>query len=268
MKKKIAFIGAGRMATAIVKGLIKNKVYAPTEIVCTAGNDDTGTILANESGITVTDSLSSYIPEVKAIVLACKPQQLEQIDPEILKEGTHITLISILAGTPITRLSQSFPEVKNIIRSMPNSPGQIGCGSTAYASLNVMKREELELIEGILAALGSVHPVEESQIDAITALSGSGPAYVFEFISALINAGIEAGLKADLAKTLSIETVLGSVKLLKESKFSPEELKNAVTSPGGTTEAALNTLSEKDFRALIQSAVLSAKKRSEKLALN
>ena len=131
-----------------------------------------------------------------------------------------------------------------------------------------MKREELELIEGILAALGSVHPVEESQIDAITALSGSGPAYVFEFISALINAGIEAGLKADLAKTLSIETVLGSVKLLKGSKFSPEELKNAVTSPGGTTDAALNTLSEKDFRALIQSAVLSAKKRSEKLAQN
>ena len=268
MKKKIAFIGAGRMATAIVKGLIQNKVYEPGEIVCIAGNDDTGTILANESGITAADSLLSYIPEVETIVLACKPQQLEQIDSSILKESSHITLISILAGTPINRLSQSFPKVKNIIRSMPNTPGQIGCGSTAYASLNTLKTEELELIEGILSALGTVHPVEESQIDAITALSGSGPAYVFEFISALINAGIEAGLEANLAKTLATETVLGSAKLLKGSESSAEELRNAVTSPGGTTEAALDTLSEKDFRALIQSAVLSAKKRSEELAKN
>ena len=147
-----------------------------SEIVCIAGNDDTGTILADESGITVTDSLPSYVPEVKIIVLACKPQQLKQIDPDILKEGTHITLISILAGTPITRLSQSFPEVKNIIRSMPNSPGQIGCGCTAYASLNTLKTRRIGTNRGILGALGSVHPVEESQIDAITALSGSGPA--------------------------------------------------------------------------------------------
>lgn len=268
MKKKIAFIGAGRMATAIVKGLIQKKVYLPNEIVCISGNDNTGTILAQASGITEADSLLQFVPEVETLVLACKPQQLDQIDSSTLEQGSHITLISILAGTPINRLSQSFPKVKNIIRSMPNTPGQIGCGSTAYATLNTLKTDELELIEGILSALGSVHPVEESQIDAITALSGSGPAYVFEFISALINAGIKAGLEEDLAKTLAIETVLGSAKLLKGSESSAEELRNAVTSPGGTTEAALNTLSENNFRALVQSAVLSAKKRSEELAQN
>ena len=151
---------------------------------------------------------------------------------------------------------------------MPNTPGQIGCGSTAYATLNPLETEELQLIERILGALGTVHSVSESQIDAITALSGSGPAYVFEFISALIDAGTKVGLDGNLAKTLATETVIGSAKLLKKSESSPEDLRNAVTSPGGTTEAALNTLSENDFRALIEAAVLSAKKRSIELAKN
>lgn len=268
MKKKIAFIGAGRMATAIVKGLIQKKVYTSDEIVCTSGDDDTATILAQESGITAVDSLLPFVPEVETLVLACKPQQLDQINSSILEQAAHITLISILAGTPIRRLSESFPRVKNIIRSMPNTPGQIGCGSTAYATFNPLETEELQLIERILGALGTVHSVSESQIDAITALSGSGPAYVFEFISALIDAGTKAGLDGNLAKTLAIETVIGSAKLLKKSESSPEDLRNAVTSPGGTTEAALNTLNENDFRALIEAAVLSAKKRSIELAKN
>lgn len=266
MKKKIAFIGAGRMATAIVKGLIQKKVYSPDEIVCICGNDRTGTILAEASSITAADSLLPYIPEINTLVLACKPQQLEQIDPNSLGNSTHISLISILAGTPISRLSACFPHVKHIIRSMPNTPGQIGCGSTAYASLNALGAKELESIETILGALGSVHPVNESQIDAVTAISGSGPAYVFEFISALINAGIKAGLEENLAKTLAVETVLGSAQLLKESEFSADNLRDAVTSPGGTTEAALKTFTEGDFRVLIESAVLNAKKRSIELA--
>ena len=146
MKKKIAFIGAGRMATAIVKGLIQKKVYTSDEIVCTSGDDDTATILAQESGITAVDSLLPLVPEVETLVLACKPQQLDQINSSILEQAAHITLISILAGTPIRRLSESFPRVKNIIRSMPNTPGQIGCGSTAYATLNPLEMEELQLI--------------------------------------------------------------------------------------------------------------------------
>ena len=266
MKKKIAFIGAGRMASAIVKGLIQKKVFSPDEIVCISGDDNTGTLLAEASGITATDSLLSFIPDVETLVLACKPQQLDQIDSSILEDSSHITLISILAGTPISRLSKFFPKVKNIVRSMPNTPGQIGCGSTAYATLNTLKTEELELIENILGALGTVHPVNESQIDAITALSGSGPAYVFEFISSLISAGTKAGLEENLATTLAIQTVLGSAKLLKESGSSPEELRNAVSSPGGTTEAALNTMNQKNFRDLIESAVSSANKRSKELA--
>ena len=115
--------------------------------------------------------------------------------------------------------------------------------------------KELNSIETILGALGSVHSVDESQIDAVTALSGSGPAYVFEFISALINAGKHNGLEENLAKSLALETVLGSAQLLKESSYSADDLRDAVTSPGGTTEAALNTLSEGDFRALIQNAI-------------
>lgn len=149
---------------------------------------------------------------------------------------------------------------------MPNTPGQISAGVTAYASENPMDESASNLIESILGALGSVYSVPESQLDAVTAVSGSGPAYVFEFIAALSQAGVQAGLEPSLAAALAIETVSGSAELLKQSGQSPESLRDAVTSPGGTTEAALNSLKSADFRALIQQAVSKAKARSIELA--
>jgi len=266
MTEKIAFLGAGKMASAIVKGLIKKGCYKPGEIVCTCGEDPTGKELASATGIRFSQSLELFIQDIQVLVLACKPQQLSDLNPALFESSKNMTVLSILAGTPITRIKALFPNCKNIIRSMPNTPGQIGAGVTAYASEHPINSEVSELIESILGALGSVYQVPESQLDAVTALSGSGPAYVFEFIAALSEAGVQAGIESSLAAKLASETVLGSALLLKESDLSPEALRDAVTSPGGTTEAALNSLKSANFRALIQEAITEAKARSIDLA--
>ena len=266
MNDKIAFIGAGKMASAIVKGLINNGIFKPSEIICTCGNDRTGKILAEETGIIYTEDLAPHLLDLKFLVLACKPQQLNEINEEIFKSSSNITLISILAGITLSTISKRFPNLKNYIRSMPNTPGQIGLGVTAYASMEKLTESEKETIENILASLGKIYAVEEKSLDAITAISGSGPAYVFEFISALTNAGIEAGLNEELAKDIAVETFIGSSQLLKQSTQSAEELRDAVTSPGGTTQAALNVFTEKNFRGLIKEAVKNAKERSIELS--
>lgn len=269
MKNKIAFIGAGKMATAIVKGLIKNKVYSPDSIICTCGNDSTGTLLANETGIIFTNSFEPYLKNVGVLVLACKPQQIDQIDLSLFQNNdktADLTVLSILAGTTISRLRMYFKDSKYIIRTMPNTPGQIGSGSTAFASSIDLDKETLSHLKKILGSLGTIYEVKESEMDAITALSGSGPAYVFEFISALSEGGINAGLDPVIAKKLAIETVIGSAKLLDESELESEDLRDAVTSKGGTTEAALKVLKYGGFKKLLIDAILEAKEHSLKLS--
>ncbi|MAH39786.1 MAG: pyrroline-5-carboxylate reductase [Puniceicoccaceae bacterium] len=269
MKKKIAFMGAGKMASAIVKGLIKKSIYRPESILCTCGNDSTGAELAKETGIGYAENLLSHRSEIDILFLACKPQQLDQIDLSAWAERTaarDLSLISILAGTTLKELKKRFPFAINHIRTMPNTPGQIGLGSTAYTSLIPLEAKQQKHIEAILGALGSVHLVDESALDAITALSGSGPAYVFEFIVALIEGGVQAGLDERLAQQLAMETVLGSAELLRTSSLSAEDLRKAVTSPGGTTEAALEVLKNAEFKTVIHSAILRAKERSIELS--
>jgi pyrroline-5-carboxylate reductase len=266
MSKKIAFIGAGKMASAIVNGLIDSKLFQPSDIYCTCGNDSTGIDLAQATGIQYLENLDSELTNIDFLVLACKPQQIEALDANNTSKHEHLTIISILAGTPISKLRSKFPKAQNIIRSMPNTPGQIGRGVTAYSSEQPLEDVLLHSIESILGALGIVYKVPENQLDAVTAVSGSGPAYVFEFIEALTDAGVQAGLEETLALSLAKETVLGSALLLDQSNTSPEALRKAVTSPGGTTEAALNILQNGKFRNLICEAVLSAKHRSIELA--
>ena len=266
MNQKIAFIGAGRMASAIVKGLIDSNIYSPSQILCTCGKDSTGQKLAESTSIQHVEHLDAHILDIDYLILACKPQQLTDLQIPSNSQMDHLSVISILAGTPIKKLRKQFPEVQNIIRSMPNTPGQIGQGVTAYTSEKTLSDELNSEISSILGALGAVYRVSESQLDAVTAISGSGPAYVFEFISALTRAGIKAGLETTLAQALAEKTVLGSSLLLEESPLSPEALRDAVSSPGGTTEAALKVLEESKFRELIQAAVLRAKARSEELA--
>lgn len=266
MSTRIVFIGAGRMATAIVQGLLKNKYYLPEEIACTSGNDSSGSELAKKTGIRYHKAIAPDIYEAETVVLALKPQQFDAIDDSIASAANGKLVLSILAGTPLARLNNKFSAARNIVRTMPNTPGQIGAGVTAYTPHTPLEETDRKIVEEILHSLGNFHEVSESDLDAVTALSGSGPAYVFEFAAALRDAGIHHGLNEKLSTNLTIDTLLGAAKLLANSQDSPEALRNAVTSPGGTTAAALKILEANNFRKLVQEAVEAAKNRSMELS--
>ncbi len=266
MSVRIVFIGAGRMATAIVQGLLKNRFYRPEEIACTCGNDSSGPKLAERTGIHFYPEISTAVREAKTVVLACKPQQFSEIGDPIINAARGKLLISILAGTTLANLKVKFYDARNIVRTMPNTPGQIGAGVTAYAPHSPLSDEDQKTVEEILRSLGNFHAVRENELDAVTALSGSGPAYIFEFAAALREAGVHCGLSQELSTALTVDTLLGAAKLLANSKETPEDLRNAVTSPGGTTAAALKVLEENHFRTLIQKTLEAAKKRSEELS--
>ena len=266
MAERLVFLGAGRMASAIVTGLISGDEYAPGDIVCTCGDDPTGPELARKTGIAYLPDISEVLLRAECLVLACKPQQFEALGDDLAKAASGKLVLSILAGTPLAKLGTRFADARNIVRTMPNTPGRIGAGVTAYAPLRELTEPDEAIVTSVLGALGSVHKVAESQMDAVTAVSGSGPAYLFEFVAALREAGLEAGLSRDFAQSLALETVLGSARLLQQSGEDPETLRDAVTSKGGTTAAALETLGEGGFRQLIGSAVAAAKARSVELA--
>jgi len=266
MSTTIVFIGAGRMATAIVQGLLKNKFYLPEEIACTCGNDSSGPTLAKSTGIRYLKEVNSAVREAKTVVLACKPQQFKEIDNLVVDAAQEKLLISILAGTTLAQLKAKFHNARNIVRTMPNTPGQIGAGVTAYAPYTQLEGTDRKIVENILRSLGNFHQVDEIDLDAVTALSGSGPAYVFEFAAALREAGVYCGLNHELSTSLAIDTLLGAAKLLANSQEGPEALRDAVTSPGGTTAAALKVLRENQFRPLIQKTLEAASERSKELS--
>ncbi|MEY4939144.1 MAG: hypothetical protein RIQ93_879 [Verrucomicrobiota bacterium] len=263
---KIAFIGAGRMASAIVDGLIARQVCAPPDLACIDGGDDTGKALAARTGIRVAGSLRDLLQTADTVVLACKPQQLAKLDPQIARLTENKLILSILAGKQLARLGDTFPFARNIVRSMPNTPGQIGAGITVWSSRHELAPTDRAGVDAILGALGKVVELPEAQLDAVTGLSGSGPAYVFEFAAALRDAGEAAGLPRDRAWELALETILGSARLMAHSGTSPEALRDQVTSPNGTTFAGLKRMSARDFRGTIKETVLAATERSKELS--
>lgn len=247
-------------------GILQKGIALPAEIVCTSAEDGTGPALAARTGITCTTDADEILQETSILILAIKPQQFRDLSVRFCAQVCGHLVISILAGTPLSALSGRFPAARNIVRAMPNTPGQIGAGITAFATAHPLEAKDEEVTRQILGAMGPVHRVEESDLDAVTALSGSGPAYVFEFIAALREGGIEAGLNPAIASQLALETVLGSALLLKQSGTSPEHLRDQVTSPGGTTLAGLTVLQQAGFRQMIADTVLAAQRRSRELA--
>jgi pyrroline-5-carboxylate reductase len=263
---KISFLGAGRMASAMVDGLLTKGGARASDLACTSGPDETARQLASRTGIAATEDLVALLSGADAVVLACKPQQLASLDPRLAELAGGKLVLSILAGKRLERLAQTFPRARNVIRAMPNTPGQIGAGVTAWCAKAPLTDADKKLVGQILGSLGKTVELREDQLDAVTGLSGSGPAYVFEFAAALRDAGVAAGLDLATAKLLAIETVLGSAKLLEQSPVEAEELRNQVTSPNGTTFAGLQRMSARDFRGLIRETVLAAKARSEELS--
>lgn len=253
------------MASAMVDGLLKVGTR-PGDLACTSGPDETARLLAARTGIAAHESLPALLADADAVVLACKPQQLTSLDPCLAELTAGKLVLSILAGKRLARLAQVFPNARNIVRAMPNTPGQIGAGVTAWAAHRALSKSDEALVGRILGSLGKVVELGEDQLDAVTGLSGSGPAYVFEFAAALRDAGVAAGLDLATAKMLAVETLLGSAKLLEQSPHDAEELRNQVTSPNGTTYAGLQVMAAGEFRALIRATVAAATARSVELS--
>lgn len=262
----IAFIGAGRMASAMVGGLLSRGVARPSDIACIGGADDTARTLASSTGIRAATDLESLLSGADTLVLACKPQQLAGLDSSLAELTTGRLVISILAGKRLARLELTFPKTRNIVRAMPNTPGQIGAGITAWSPLRSLDAADRSQVDAVLGALGKVVEVAEPQLDAVTGLSGSGPAYVFEFAAALRDAGVAVGLSREAAYSLAVETILGAGKLMAQSTLTAEELRNQVTSPNGTTFAGLKRMEARDFRALVADTVAAATARSVELS--
>lgn len=262
----IAFLGAGRMASALVDGLLARRICPPGDLICTDGGDDTARQLAARTGISATADLPALLAHADTLVLACKPQQLAGLDARLGPLSAGKLVLSILAGKRLARLAQALPQARNLVRAMPNTPGQIGAGITGWSALHPLSGDDRARVEAILGALGPALELAEPQLDAVTGLSGSGPAYVFEFAAALRDAGEAAGLPPETAWQLARETLLGSARLLAQTGTPPETLRNQVTSPNGTTYAGLQRMAARDFRGLIKETVLAATERSRELS--
>ena len=265
-QSRFAFIGAGRMASAMVGGLLARKAAAPAEIACIGGDDNTAQLLARRTGITAQTDLAALLTTADTVVLACKPQQLAGLDSRLVDLTAGRLVISILAGKRLARLAQTFSRTRNLVRAMPNTPGQIGAGITGWCALHPLDAADRRLVDTVLGALGPAIELEEKLLDAVTALSGSGPAFLFEFVAALREGGVAAGLPRDVAAQLAQATVLGSARLLAETKAEPETLRDQVTSPHGTTFAGLQRMAARGFRAMVKETILAAKARSEELS--
>jgi len=262
----IAFLGAGNMASAMVEGLLAKGARPPSGISCMGGSGTTAAALSARTGVRLARTLDELLSGAGTLVVAFKPAHLSGADPRLGQLTAGRLVISILAGKRMASLSQAFPAARNIVRSMPNTPGQIGAGITGWCSRDPLAPADRATIDGVFGALGRSLELPEAQMDAFTAVCGSGPAYLFEFAAALRDAGVAAGLERAGAESMAAETLLGACRLLARRGVGPEALRDQVTSPNGVTAAGLRRLSERDLRGMVRDCVLAAKARSEELS--
>jgi pyrroline-5-carboxylate reductase len=265
-QSKIGFLGAGKMATALAKGFVNVEMVFPREITAADPFDTARKHFADETGANIAASNREVADSAKVLILATKPDQVGAVLAEISGAFTkkHL-LISIAAGVTIARLEGGLPAGARVIRVMPNTPALVGAGASAFALGKSATAADGELAQKLLSAVGLALPVKESLLDAVTGLSGSGPAYVYQFIEALSDGGVAAGLPRDIATRLAAQTVLGGAKMVLETGQHPGTLKDQVTSPGGTTIEGLHELEKGRLRGVVMSAVRAATEKSKKL---
>jgi pyrroline-5-carboxylate reductase len=263
---KLAFLGSGNLASAIVRGLLEKKVYAPAEIACTGKTGVTAKKLADETGIRFEPDLPLLLGPADIVVVAFKPQTLAAADLRLAELTKGKLLISLLAGKKVSTLVRTFPHARNVVRTMPNTPSAIGAGVTSYCTRDPLNAADRKALELMLDALGTYLEVDESKLDALTALGGSGPAFLFEYVAAMREAGIAAGLTPEVAGKVALDTTLGAARLLARTGESPEALRDKVTSPNGTTFAGLQVLVSRQFRETIKETILTSARRAGELS--
>jgi len=262
----IVFVGAGNMAGALIRGLIGTGTVPADRIIAADPDQDRLRALEAELEIRVTSDNAEAVKDATVAVLAIKPQVFAQVLPGLsVALPPDALLISIAAGISTIIIERSFPDGSRVVRTMPNTPALVGAGASAIAGGTHATDDDLELAETLFRSVGIAVRVPEEQIDAVTGLSGSGPAYVFAMIEALRDAGAREGLPEETALQLASQTVFGAARLLLDEKEAPEVLRDRVTSPGGTTRAGLDALAAAGFADAIMGAVRAATRRSAEL---
>ena len=267
--KRIGFVGGGAMAQALASGLVATGV--PAEAVA-ASDPDRGRreALKAAPGIETFETNADLVARSDLVVLAVKPGLVQTVLEEVVaadRGGASERLwVSIAAGVPLARLERALPKGARVVRAMPNTPALVGCGATAYTANRASSPEDRAATAALFEGVGwAWEAPQEALLDAVTGLSGSGPAYVLVFLEALGDAGVRMGLPRDAAHQLACQTVLGTARLALETGRHPAALKDQVTSPGGTTIAGLERLEAGGLRAAVHAAVEAATKRSREL---
>jgi pyrroline-5-carboxylate reductase len=264
--KKIAFLGSGNMAEALVKGLLAAGTAARDEIVCAEPRAERREELHARHGVAVLPSNLEAVRQADILVLSVKPQVMDALLEEIAPAvDPRKLVVSIAAGVPIAAIARKLGAGARIVRTMPNTPALVGAGATALARGPHASDADLGQAVALFEAVGTAVVVEENLLDAVTGLSGSGPAFVFLAIEALADGGVKVGLPRHVAMALAAQTVVGAGRLVLETGDHPGKLKDQVTSPGGTTIAGVHALESAGFRAALIAAVEAATKRSREL---
>ncbi len=264
---KLGIIGGGVMGEALLSRLLAQQVYLPADVMVSEPLLERRSFLADTHGVSVTADNQVAAAATDVILLAIKPQLFEVVAANlaaVINQSTSPLLISILAGTPIARLEAAFPGL-GVVRAMPNTPATVGAGMTAIAAGNYTQPDDVTTATQIFSAVGEVVEVPESLMDAVTGLSGSGPGFVAVMIEALTDGGVVSGLPRSIARQLALQTVKGTAQLLQETGMHPGELKDRVTSPGGTTIAGVAQLELAAVRSAFIEAVRAACVRSREL---
>lgn len=265
--KNIVVIGAGNIGGALIGGMLKGGVTDPDHLTATELSRERAKEIREKYSIkVVTGDNSQAVGESEVIILAVKPTTLPQVLTEIagvLREDQ--ILISVAAAFPIALIEKTIGKRLPVFRAMPNIPVVVGEGATGLASNGVATREQQKFVESVFRSVGVVCSLEEDMMHAVTALSGSGPAYIYMVIEALIAGGLKMGLSHEVSTRLAEQTVLGAAKLVRETMLHPAILKDRVTTPGGVTISAIHELERHGLRSMLISAVETATKRSRQL---
>ncbi len=263
---KLAFIGGGTMAEAILRGVLDAQVAAPTDVAIGEPRPERRQFLSSEFGVQAHQGNLDAVKEADLLILAIKPQDLPVIFQELGERlRPEQAVLSIIAGAKMSTLSKGFSH-ESIIRVMPNTPAQIGQGMSMWTCSRQVSDQHREFTRAIVSTVGKeIYVDDEKYMDMATALSASGPAYVFMIIEALIDAGVYVGLPRDMARTMALQTVYGSTQMVMETGRHPADLKDMVVSPGGTTAEGLQVLERAGVPAAIVDAVNAAFQKSIKL---
>jgi len=259
---KIGFIGCGKMASAILQGVAKSGKFQGQPLLLSSRNQVRAAELAAHCGAEAAESNQALAVAADVIVVCVKPDDVGSVLGELKEALTGKLVVSIAAGLPISRLRQFAGNGARIIRVMPNTPALVHRGATAFSRSAEVLDEDAELVNELFGSVGRVFEVPESALDAVTGLSGSGPAYIYTVIEALADGGVLMGLPRALALELAAQTVVGAGEMVLQTQMHPAELRDMVSSPGGTTIAAIEALEEGGLRAALIGAVRAATEKS------